>query len=165
MLASALFFSFISSTIDLHTLIPGNWTELLDNVSMVHEITLLDNASETAQFGGEYNGIDLLIALTSNTSGRASYGSLSVDFEFREETEELAIAEADASDGSHLSVLAYSDCTLEMSLFAKETRELVTLAFFKKQPEKSRWMEVVIPIGCAVLVVWAIKRYVPGVFS
>jgi hypothetical protein len=159
-----------TSTINVYQLIPGNWTEKVNNFSQVYPIQFVEetvgaDGENVTTFMGEYNGVDVVISVTSNTTGRASYGPLSLDFKFTDAGEDLAIAEAEASDGSHLSILAYDDCTLEMSVFAKELRELHTYAFFKAQPRRSRAWEAVIPVVCAIAAVWGLKKFFPGIFG
>jgi hypothetical protein len=175
MFLTAFLFSFswssqAISTINTYDLVPGNWTEMVDQVSVVHPLTLLEHKSFSGQpnistFTGEYNGIDVIITVTSSTTGNASYGPLTLDFEFIDEDEGIAISEVDVSDGSHLSILAYNDCTISLSLFVKDYDELLTISLFKYRRRQSSQWAALIPVGITFIIIYALKRYYPGIFG
>jgi hypothetical protein len=158
------------SIMNAYTFIPGNWTEVINGKPVTHliardeEFTLPDRPNITTFFG-TYNDTELRVTVTSNTTGNATFGPYTFDFEFTYEKEVISIAEINVSDGSHISVSAYSDRTVEFCIFPHNgSGEINSFAFFKPLVTENSWWAVVLPIGIALLVTYLLKRFCPDFF-
>jgi hypothetical protein len=151
------------SITNAYTLVPGNWTEVRARRPLVHPVIPVDPNVST--FSGSYNETDFLIVVTSNTTGNATFGNYTFDFELRYEREAIAFAEIDISDGSHVSLSVYSNQAIEFSVFPAGGGDLRSFGFVKPPNSKSSWWEVGGIVGLALFLTWLLKRFCPEMFS
>jgi hypothetical protein len=116
-------------------------------------------------FSGSYDDTDFLITVTSNTTGNATFGNSTFDFELKYEREAVAFAEIDISDGSHVSLLVHSNQAIEFSVFPADGGQLRSFGFVKPPSSKTSWWEVGGILALAVFLTWLLKRFCPEIFS
>jgi hypothetical protein len=130
----------------------------------INEQSFPDRPNVTT-FSGSYNGTELLVTVTSNTTGNATFGNYTLTFALTSENESISVAEIDVSDGSHISVSADSERSLEFSIFPNDrTGDVMSFGFFKLIMNKHGWWEVVLPIGIALLLTFLLRHFCPEVF-
>jgi hypothetical protein len=158
---------------DLYALVPGNWTQVVNNISTGYPFTqisteILENQTNVTTYTGEYKDLSLQITVTSNTTARIQYGDSpaeSFDLEVIREADLISHADSTLADGTHLMFTFYSSLSFEISITPPNGSEILSYGFFKRRSSDSTWVDFALPIGIALILTFALHRFLPRLFG
>jgi hypothetical protein len=123
--------------INAYIFVTGNWTSAVNTnpinypFTQISELTFPDTPNITT-FSGSYNDIEMLVTVTSNTTGKPTFGNLTFTFEFTPKEQSISVAEIDVSDESHISLTTEGQLSLKFSIFLTDgSGEVKSFGFFK----------------------------------
>jgi hypothetical protein len=125
--------------------VPGNLTRAVKTTRMNYPFTqfsdlIFPDRPNITTFSASYNDIEMLVTVTSNTTGNATFGNLTFTFEFTPEEESISVAEIDVSDRSHISLSTDGQLSLEFSIFPTDgSGEVKSFGFFKPAVDNTSW--------------------------
>jgi hypothetical protein len=149
--------------LNVYSLIPGNWTYHIGSFEAVCPIVpflseISPNGTNITHYRGEHKGTTLEITAWSNLTGFVQFGSRSFSFAFSRERDLISYSECEVSDGTHLSITAYSDVSLEVVIVPAGSHEITAIGLHKPEIEQT-WKDYIVPGLLALAVTIVIRKY------
>jgi hypothetical protein len=156
--------------LDFFSLVPGNWTQVVNNVSSSYPITLVsteiaEDGLNTTTYEGNYKETPIQINVTSNMTAQVGFGEYLFKVEAIQERGIIARSDCILHDGTHVVLTFYASISLEISIIPKGSSEIFTYGFFKKPVNTSTWFDFVLPVLIALILTFAVHKFLPQVFG
>jgi hypothetical protein len=159
--------------LDFYSLVPGNWTQVVNNVSSSYAVVeisseLLENGTNLTTYAGEYGDLSLQIVVTSNSTARVRIIDSPIEpFEIvaHREAELICHADSTLTDGTHLIFTFYSTLSFELCVIPKGGSDMSTYGFFKRRTTQTTWFDFALPIGIALVLTFLLHRCLPRLFE
>lgn len=156
--------------VNLYDMAGGNWTRRINNVTsyyypMAVVSSVIEDGKNITVFAGEYEGTDVQITVTSNTTAQIKYGELEFEITMIQKSEGIAYAEADLSDGSHITLTTHANRSFELVIVPKGSSDIITIGLFKKREQNYSFKDFVIPTVIALGLTIIVRKVLPKYLS
>lgn len=123
--------------------------------------SVIEDGKNITIFAGEYEGTEVQIKVTSNTTAQIKFGDLEFDITMIQKSDGVAYAEADLPDGSHITVTTQANRSFELVIVPKGSSDIITIGLFKKRVQNYSLKDFIIPTVIAIGLTVLIRKVLP----